>query len=234
MRDKLFTRLLSVEGRDALKLVVHPSPHADAIIINLPGYKSELDGYNGKYRKIGAMLSEKKIGACIQMPNNLHTYHRNESLFLEDLRAVITYAKRETWEMCWKPSARIYLAGVSAGAIAVSTVASEYEEVEKILLVAPSLTSRSDHNDLIKRGIGDFKGEVSITVGETDMVTGILAAHNYYEFALRAKVRRFVPIPSCDHQFSGTRNGQILCNAYLWAFAGEGNFPSPDGGLELY
>jgi hypothetical protein len=29
-------------------------------------------------------------------------------------------------------------------------------------------------------------------------------------------------------------NGKILSKAYLWAFAGDDGFPSPEGGVPLY
>ena len=41
-------------------------------------------------------------------------------------------------------------------------------------------------------------------------------------------------IPECDHHFTGKRNGQIMANSYLWAFADEGNFPSHEDGIVLY
>jgi hypothetical protein len=41
-------------------------------------------------------------------------------------------------------------------------------------------------------------------------------------------------VPDCDHHFTGEVNGRILGKAYLWAFAGDDTFPSPDGGVLLY
>jgi hypothetical protein len=41
-------------------------------------------------------------------------------------------------------------------------------------------------------------------------------------------------VPACGHGFAGETNDRILSKAYLWAFAGDDSFPSPDGGVPLY
>lgn len=41
-------------------------------------------------------------------------------------------------------------------------------------------------------------------------------------------------IPDCDHQFRGRRNGRIMSQAPLRAFAGLTPFPHDSAGLDLY
>jgi hypothetical protein len=41
-------------------------------------------------------------------------------------------------------------------------------------------------------------------------------------------------VPASGHGFAGETNDRILSKAYLWAFAGDDSFPSPDGGVPLY
>jgi hypothetical protein len=53
-------------------------------------------------------------------------------------------------------------------------------------------------------------------------------------FARRASGVHAHGVPNCDHGFSGEMNGRIFGKAYLWAFAGDGSFPSPEGGVHLY
>jgi len=40
-------------------------------------------------------------------------------------------------------------------------------------------------------------------------------------------------VPNCDHSFSGETNDRMFSQAYLWAFAGDESFLSPEGGVLL-
>lgn len=50
-----------VQARDGcFGVIVHPSPKARAIIVNVPGYRGDIDGYNRKYRTLGAHLAARQ------------------------------------------------------------------------------------------------------------------------------------------------------------------------------
>jgi hypothetical protein len=70
-------------------------------------------------------------------------------------------------------------------------------------------------------------------VGDHDAV-GPEGGKKYERAFTNAAKKELVVISGCDHQFQGTRNGQIMAKAPLWAFAGDTSFPSPEGGVVLY
>ena len=51
--------------RREIGIIVHPSGGAGAVIINYPGFNGHIDGFNNKYRKLGAHLAELSIGAFV-------------------------------------------------------------------------------------------------------------------------------------------------------------------------
>lgn len=218
----------------AIQTIAIPSPSARAVIINIPGYKGDIHGFNGKYDKIGAMLAARGVGAFVEMPNRLHLFDNDPKSIIDDLAVVITSVSHETRELCAAEHADIYLMGTSVGGAAVAAVAGRFAQVKKILLVAPALPPEPGTQAIVYKSIAGFAGEISVVVGDKDTVTGSEDASFYADVALNAKHRRFEVIPDCDHQFTGETNGMILSKAPLWAFAGEMTFPSPEGGLKLY
>ena len=69
--------------------------------------------------------------------------------------------------------------------------------------------------------------------GEEDAPAGMLAM-TVPAMARSASAVHARGVPHCGHSFAGETNGRILSKAYLWAFAGDDSFPSPDGGVPLY
>lgn len=213
-----------VRKGEPIGLYIHPTV-SKAILINVPGYRGDIDGYNSKYVKIADWLAERGVAAVVRMPN-IERAEQYRVGVEADLRVVIEYAYRNSMKINGTQYPEIYLAGFSAGGTAVASVAYEHASVKRILLAAPS--------GPYDGRLGLFEGHVYIVIGDRDEAVGIEAGERYANLASRASVRKYKVIPNCDHQFRGTRNGQIMFNSYLWAFAQQSNFPLPDGGLELY
>ncbi len=228
---EIFSDSIASGFTPAFDVIVHPCPEASAIIINIPGLNSAIDGYHNKYRKIGAMLTERGVGAYIQMPNFAHLY-KDRGLLIEDVVATIRYAKK-TGGLCGAEVPDIYLSGTSVGAVAAAAAASK-PGVKKILLLAPAYTTHRSVMNRIQLALSKFKGELYIAIGEQDEFYAAKNHTRYTHIAQRATKKQVVVIPDCDHYFKGKRNGMILSKAPLWAFAGDTTFPSPQGGLELY
>src|SRR3989344_6586536 len=108
------------EPQIVIEAAVHPSPDARAIIINYPGYRGTIDGYNRKYVTLADHLSQKKVGAVVRMANILWPHINYRQSVLDDLRAVIRYTLEHAAEMCATAAPDIYLMGFSAGAGAVA------------------------------------------------------------------------------------------------------------------
>ena len=217
-------------GCEMFEIIVHPCPTSSIMVVNYPGYNGHIDGYNMKYRKMAEYWSKQGLGTFIQMPNITRPVEIYRHSLIEDLRAVCARALELAPDICATSNPDIYLAGFSAGGGAVAGAAAGVR-AKKIRLLAPSGYAAQD---IVTKSFATFTGEVFIAIGDKDDVVGPVAGQIYYNMATAASRRELVVITNCDHQFRGTVNGQIMSNAYLWAFAGNTTFPSPEGGLILY
>jgi dienelactone hydrolase len=216
---------------DPVDLKITPCPASPNIIINYPGFKGHIDGYNNKHFKLAQLMAGRGLGGVLQM-GNIYRENRDYKLsVINDLRAVVEYAIDNAPRICGVKRADLFLIGTSAGGGAVAAVAGEYKEVKKILLMAPS---KDAAQTTVKKNFAKFKGEVYIVIGDKDDVVGPLAGKIYYDLAKKASRRELIVIPDCDHQFTGTVNGQIMGNAPFWAFANDKPTLSPEGGPILY
>jgi len=229
-RDLTLKRTTKNEENEYVKvtipLTLHPSC-SNAILINSPGLGCSKDGENAQFKKIARHLQRSRIASVIRYQSSLGDFAFNkinmEALLMDNLRAVVNYALNEAQSICGSDEPELFLAGHSAGASASATVAFEYPCISKMLLIAPSADIDPD---IIRRGLSNYSGELYITLGEKDYVISPEVAHNFAEWATKAKSKKVVPIPDCDHDFSGEINGKILCEAYLWAFNGKLGYPS--------
>lgn len=214
-----------------IPVVVHEKPDSGCIIISYPGYGSNADGYLNKWEKLAHFMQER-IGAVIRMPNINHgdtAEHYRESV-KADLRAVIKYALENAQMLCGAKDPDIFLFGYSAGASAIAAVACDYDNVKKILLVAPSLDAGKVE---VETGIALFNGHVYILAADEDRIVRNNPM-NLYESAVSAISSVIRKVPNCDHQFKGTKNGIALCGSTLWAFKLNGRFPKQEECIELY
>lgn len=227
----------TVEGKLAevsIPITAHPSK-TGVVIVNSHGLGGSKDGYNNKYMKIANLLQNLGVGSVVRYQSSLYSFAFQDVdmdiLLLGNLRAVIEYVLNEATIICGLHDPEILLAGFSAGASTSVAVTYEYPQVTKMLLIAPSADI---DKDTLKKGLAAYKGELYITLGDNDQVVGTKTAQTLAEYATKAKLKKVVVVPNCDHQFTGERNGRILSKAYLWAFKGDKTYPSPEGGTELY
>lgn len=214
----------------SIPLAIHPNRESGYIIINYPGVMGDIDGYNAKYRTLANFLQEK-VGAVIRLGNHYFSDFNYDKSVQDNLRAVINYAIKNSKEICGSKVPVIYLMGFSAGAAAIAAIAHEFPHVRKILLVSPSGDAGEED---MTRGLAEFTGEVYIVAGENDNIVGPEAAPMISSLVKKASVHKLVIVKNCDHQFRGRENGMIMSKAPLWAFLGDQEFPSSNGGVELY
>lgn len=216
-----------------IPVTVHPI-NTGVVLINSHGLGGSKDGYNNKYVKIAQLLQGLVVGSVIRYQSSLFPFafqDVNMTVLLDNLRAVIEYCLNEAMLVCGSDIPEIYLAGFSAGASTSAAIAYEYPQVTKILLISPSADVGTD---VLRKGLSNYKGELYITLGDNDYVIGPKAAQTLADWATKARFKKVVVVPNCDHQFTGERNGRILSKAYLWAFKGDQTYPSPQGGAKLY
>jgi pimeloyl-ACP methyl ester carboxylesterase len=212
------------------ELAIHPN-NSKRIIINVPGFSGDIDGYADKYKKLATHMQESNLGAVIR------TYGHSIAGFLPDLlpRIALQYARENAFALCGEPEPDVYLMGFSAGGSAVAAIAHEYPEVKGILLCAPSGDMGEKH---IKHGLKQYTGELVIVQGEEDEIVGPQAGKHFQRLATSASRKELFMIPECSHQFIGEANGRIMSEAPFYAFAAKPSdrpeFPNPTGGIKLY
>ena len=218
-------------GSVDIRVATHRCPTARSIIVNYPGFRGEIGGFNDKYVKIANDIVGREIAAVVRMANVKYQDLEYGMSVIDDLYTVIDFTLRQAHRLCATHDPELYLMGFSAGAGSVAAVSPDYREIKKLLLVAPSLDATRAE---VESGLGAFEGDVYVAIGDKDSVVGPQAGQLFYDMATKARSRKLVVVKNCDHQFRGTENGKILSNAPLWAFADDQTFPSPDGGIELY
>lgn len=202
---------VKINGNDFLHLVdgkyeipviegtVHPYDSRRIAII-YPGANGSKDGYMDKYKKMAENLVEERICAVLRVPN---TYHIGNGWTI-GLEMAIEYAIKHAVEICkGNELQQIFMIGHSAGAGAISLVASAYEQITKVVLTSPAPLRR--HNK-IEHMIGEFTGGVYVAIGEEDRVVPRDEAKDFYNLATSSVWRTLNIIPNCDHEWSGDNN----------------------------
>lgn len=218
-------------GRDEFMVSLHPAPGAGAVVINCPGYRGSVDGYANKYVTLGAHMAASGLAAVVRMPNIERPLNEYRHGLLNDMRTVIAWTVQVAPALTGKTHPELYLMGFSAGAFAAASVAGEFPQVRKILLMEPAINEAIVGT--LDLSLARFKGDAYIVVGDVNAV-GPAAAEAYRRALSGAAKVDVVALTDCDHQFTGRRNGHILAKAPFWAFGNDATFPSPEGGLYLY
>jgi hypothetical protein len=224
----------------SIPLSVYPTT-TGVIIVNSPGAGESKDGRRGRYAAIAEHLQATGVGSVLiysppradaQSPYPWDPYsYKGASwnrIAVESMHHVLEYALASAEEICGSKAPVIHLAGFSAGGSVCGAVASQYPLVRKILLIS-AYDSVGEH---FYTGIKSYTGQIYMVYGSEDPIAGFLAMMMPY-IAPVSSVIHVEKVPDCDHGFTGATNGRILSKAYLWAFAGDTSFPSPEGGLEL-
>jgi alpha-beta hydrolase superfamily lysophospholipase len=210
-------------------VAIHPLS-SNTVVVMLPGLHGSVGGYEDKYAKIGDFIREKQIGAVVRTGNHPVPYLPYERAACQQLRAVLRRVLSESSRICGHSKPQLYLMGFSAGASVMAAVAHEFEEVARMLLIAPSADAGPQN---VRAGIEAFLGDLAVAVGADDEVVRTFP-QTLFDGSNNATRKRQAVIPHCDHQFRGETNGRILSHAPLWAFADDDPFPDPNRGIFLY
>lgn len=216
------------EHRLKLQVAVHPN-NSGRMIINYPGWRGTIDGYNFKYKKLAQYMQGENLGAVVRSKGPSSWKYTVDT----NLHKMLDYAYQNSEEIAGVAKPEILLMGFSAGASAIAAVAHNYERVSRILLMAPSEDMRID---AITDGLKKFAGEVYIVIGGKDEIVGVEAGQLFYDLAKGARHKELFVVPNCDHQFTGELNGRIMSQAPFYAFTKgqKPKFPDPQGGIVLY
>jgi hypothetical protein len=212
------------------------------LLIQAPGAGEVKEGAGNRYMRLGEYLQARGIATLVSFnppwpdaqfkyPNEPYSY-RDASwslIYVEGMASLVEHCLKDAERLCGPCEPEVHLAGFSAGGSVAGAVAPLFTPVKKILLV-----SAYDSVDrFFLGGVRRYAGEVYVAYGEQDPPAAILAMM-MPSLAKQARAVHARSVPNCTHSFSGETNGKVLSKAYLWAFAGDDSFPSPDGGVPLY
>jgi len=212
------------------------------LIIQAPGTSEVKEGAENRYVRLGEFLQARGIATLVSFnpphpdaqfkyPNEPYSY-RDASwnrIYVESMAFVVEHCLKNAAQFCGATEPEVCLAGFSSGGSVAGAVAPFFPAITKILLV-----SAYDSVDrFFLAGLRRYTGEVYVAYGEEDFPAAVLATM-MPSLARSAGAVHARSVPNCDHHFAGEVNGRVLSKAYLWAFAGDDTFPSPDGGIPLY
>lgn len=215
-----------------LELIIHPFNNGK-ILVNYPGADGSIDGYKEKYKLLAEYIVSQSFASVVRLPNP-HVFGFGWDM---NLRHALSYVLDNSQTICNSNSPEIYLMGFSAGAGVIASLAWEYPQVKKILLMEPA--PKVNEQGVIK-GLDQYKGELYVVVGSGDEVLGPALGQEVGNKIIKAAVntskKEIFVIPNCDHQFKGEANGRIISQAPFYAFSEnpKPKFPDINGGIKLY
>ena len=216
-------------------------------IIQAPGTSEVKEGVGNRYVHLGEFLHARGIATLVSFnppwpdgqfdhPDEPYSY-RGASwnrIYVEGMAHLVEHCLAQGEALCGVSQPEVYLAGFSSGGSVVVTVAPFFAAVKKILLVSTyDSVGVGSMGWFFLSGLRSYTGEVYVAYGEEDAPAAMLAM-TLPALARSARAVHARAVPNCGHSFSGETNGRALSKAYLWAFAGDDTFPSPDGGIPLY
>jgi hypothetical protein len=212
------------------------------LIIQAPGTSEVKEGARNRYVRLGEHLRDRGLATLVSFhpprpdaqfkyPHEPYSY-RDASwnrIYVESMAHVVEHCVKNAAQLCGATKPDVGLAGFSSGGSVAGAVAPFFPAITKILLV-----SAYDSVDrFFLAGVRRYTGEIYVAYGEEDGPAAVLAMM-MPALARGASAVHARAVPQCNHHFTGEMNGRILSKAYLWAFAGDDTFPSPDGGISLY
>ncbi len=212
------------------------------LMIQAPGAGEAKEGAWTRYVRLGEYLRDRNVASMVSFnppwpdaqgkyPDEPYSY-RDASwnrIFVEGTAHLVEHCLANAERLCGTKEPEVYLAGFSAGGSVAVAVAPLFAQIRKILLVS----AYDSVGWFFLHGLRHYTGEAFVAYAEGDTPAMALAM-TLRSFARRASGVHARGIPNCDHGFSGETNGRIFGHAYLWAFAGDESFPSPEGGVGLY
>ncbi len=201
-------------SRFNLDVAIHEQP-SDRVVLICPGACESLAGRVLTYVNLAERILAARLGAVVRY-NDPYDHECNYADFLlEKIRCLIEFVQSSAIHFCSSSTPTLQIMAYSSSAGAAAAVASDYDNIETLLLVAPSYDVPRDR---VRSSYAKFAGNVRILVGESDRVVLPEQAFWYYEQAANAASREYVEVPCCGHAFEGPYNKSVLLDAPRWAF----------------
>ena len=201
---------------------------SDTVVILCPGAGEPLKGKTMEYIKVAEKIMRAGLGAVVRYsdPYDATSPANYAELLMASVRRVIEFTLETAPNFCATATPRLRIMAYSSSAGAIAALAADFDCIDALLLVAPSFDVRRDR---ILPGYSRFRGEVYVVIGDHDHVVLPQQAFWYYEKAEKARVREYVEVPGCGHDFARPADQSILLRSPCWAFGPSRprGFPAP-------
>jgi len=216
------------------------------LIVQAPGTGEAKEGAGNRYVLLAEPLQSRNIATFVTcnppMPDGQFDHpdepysYRGASwnrIYVEGVASLVEHCLNNAEALCGAKEPEVCLAGFSSGGSVAVTVAAFFAAVKKILLISTyDSVGVGSMGWYYLNGLRRYTGEVYVAYGEEDAPAAMLAI-TLPALARSASAVHARGVPRCGHSFAGEPNDRIFSQAYLWAFAGDDSFPSPDGGVPL-
>lgn len=189
----------------SLDVKIHPAKDSKLIFLIIPGVDGDVDGYENKYIKIAESVKEKHNVAVVRISNPFIS-----SFFWEsNVRQALNYIRNHCIDICGNEDYEIIAQGHSAGASVIASIAHEYPEIKKILVINTAMRLREER---ILDGIDLFKGDTVVVFGELDPSVNTVTMFSDLSNT------KIITKSGADHFFSGEAFNEFvhLANKYLF------------------
>jgi len=188
---------------------------SESVVLICPGAREPLSGNVVEYADVAEQIRSAGLGAVVRYGDPFDETNDYPDMLLKVLRRVLEYALEAAPDYCATATPRLRVMAYSSSAGAIAALASEFECIDSILLIAPS----SDvPREKVLPKYAQFEGEVRVITGENDHVVLPRQAFWFYENARAARIRDYVEVPSCGHDFEGSANKTLFIRSPIWAF----------------
>lgn len=172
----------------SLDMAVHPAK-SNIIILTVPGVDGSVDGYDEKYKRIASNVNADNKAAVVRIGNPFITSFHWES----NIRRALEYIEQNAKSISGSDEFELRIMAHSAGAAVVASLAWEYPQIGRLLLVNPA---KKLWTERVVSNLGEFQsGHVYVVSGEFDDSKEL-------PMPLNSKLKKIL-ITNADHNFSG-------------------------------
>ena len=177
------------------------------IVVNIPGYNSDMYGYDSLYLNMSHILLKRQNASVILADNKHLRGYDNQKILLEKGRAILDYVIDHAEEISGSPNPSIYLIGTSAGGSCAAALAWEYPLVRRILLINPS---GDIPESTMRNSLSRFSGRVIIANGRCDFYIGPQSGYYLGAMASNAQSIRYLSLPDTEHSFRNAYSRRLV------------------------
>jgi predicted esterase len=211
-----------------IQVTYHPTK-TGKIIINIPGAGGTSEGYMDKYFNLACLIQEHNTASFVRIPND------RPQEYVLTARVIINFCLENSLKICGTKTPEIWLMGFSVGGASVLSIAWEYPEITKVLVINPFINSPKIRKE-IEKNLPEYRQELFMVIGSEDTIIAPDTLKYLKKHSSNSRVVKSHEIPNCNHVLEGESNSKVLSQIPEYYFLGTyltEDFPNEKGGTNL-